>query len=82
MPFSFVNYYCDVPVWQGFVQTFFDTTTERTIKNLIHLLSTNPPEFILYQRQLEVLSLHEKAFNDSLPIPHRDLDNFILNNII
>lgn len=77
MPFSFANYYCGVRVWNGFIQTFFDTSTAKRIGLLMEKLETNPPDYIFYQRQLENLRGHEIIFQDGSPLPHRKLDEMI-----
>jgi len=81
LPFSFANYYCGTPVWHGYVQTFFDTSTATDINGLISDLNQDPPDFIFYQRQLDNLSGHEKIFNAGKPLPHRALDELIMTNI-
>jgi hypothetical protein len=40
-------------------------------------LKTSPPKWILYQRQLYTLGLHETIFNRGQPLAHRQLDEFI-----
>jgi len=78
IPFPYANYYCDIPPWQGFVQTFFDTTSKETIDDMMAKLDSAPPQWILYQRQLGNLAIHEKAFNNGKRLPQRDLDEFIV----
>lgn len=81
MPYSFANYYCDVPVWHGVIQSFFDTSTKSTINKIMSGLKSDPPKFILYQRQLINLRNHEVIFNHGNPLPHRQLDDFIMDKI-
>jgi hypothetical protein len=81
LPISFANYYCGVPVWHGYVQTFFDTSTRSRIEQLERDLEQAPPDFIFYQRQLELLSLHEKIFAGGRRLPHRDLDELIVRKV-
>jgi hypothetical protein len=81
LPFSFANYYCGHPVWNGYVQTFFDTSTRADIERLISDLTKSPPQFVFYQRQLVNLKDHENLFNSGWPLPHRSLDEFIMNKI-
>jgi hypothetical protein len=81
LPISFANYYCGIPVWHGYVQTFFDTSTRSRIEQLQRDLERSPPDFIFYQRQLELLSLHEKIFAAGRPLPHRKLDELIARKV-
>jgi hypothetical protein len=81
IPFSYANYYCNIPPWQGFVQTFFDLSGKEVIDDMIAKLQQSPPKWILYQRQLENLAMHEKVFNNGKRLPHRDLDDFIVANV-
>ena len=48
---------------------------------LISELQNSPPKWILYQRQLHNLALHEQIFNNGMPLPHRDLDQAIEQKI-
>jgi hypothetical protein len=77
LPYPFANYFCSAPPWHGYVQTFFDTTGRETILALMDELSTSPPQWILYQRQLYTLSLHETVFNKGRPLAQRYLDQLI-----
>jgi hypothetical protein len=77
LPFPFANYFCSVPPWHGYVQTFFDTSSKETILGLLDQLRIAPPKWILYQRQLYTLELHETIFNRGQPLAHRQLDEFI-----
>jgi uncharacterized membrane protein YkgB len=81
LPFSFANYYCGVPVWHGFVQTFFDASTKSQIDRLERQLQEAPPDYIFYQRQLKNLRLHEELFAGGGRLPHRDLDDLIVQKI-
>jgi hypothetical protein len=82
IPFSYANYYCDIPPWQGFVQTFFDLSGKEVINDMMAKLQHSPPKWVLYQRQLEYLTMHEKVFNNGRRLPQRDLDEFIVANVI
>jgi len=82
IPFPYANYYCDIPPWQGFVQTFFDLSGREVIDDMMAKLQHSPPKWILYQRQLENLAMHEKVFNHGRRLPHRDLDELIVANIV
>jgi hypothetical protein len=77
LPFPYANYFCSVAPWHGYVQTFFDTSSEETIAGLIVELQRTPPKWVLYQRQLDSLSWHEDLYNQGKPLPHRALDQLI-----
>jgi hypothetical protein len=81
MPFSYPNYFCNTPPWHGYVQTFYDTSTRSTIEKLIGELQTAPPQWIVYQRQIKVLTLQEKTYHKGQPLAHRDLDTLIMQKI-
>ncbi len=81
VPFTFANYFCGLPPWHGYVQTFFDTASRQTLEALTADLERNPPEWILYQRQLEVLAENERAFNGGNPLPHRALEAYIMQHV-
>jgi hypothetical protein len=81
LPLPYANYYCNIPPWQGFVQSFFDTAGKDVIDDMMSKLETCPPKWILYQRQLDNLALHERAFNGGRKLPQRDLDVFLMDGI-
>jgi hypothetical protein len=81
LPFPFANYFCNKVPWRGYVQTFFDTSSPATIDHLMVELNTAPPKWILYQRQLHTLSIHETIYNAGKPLEHRHLDELIMRNI-
>jgi hypothetical protein len=81
LPFSFANYFCDVPPWHDYVQTWYDTSEKSTIDALMEQLRQAPPEWIFYERQPEVVRFHEQTFNGGRPIPHRYLDQLIEEKI-
>ncbi len=81
IPFPFVNYYCGIPPWDDYVQTFFDTVQESTVREMTAKLGQSPPKWVLYQRQMEVLKLHERVYNQGKRLPHRDLDDFLVSKI-
>lgn len=81
LPFPYANYFCATPPWHGYVQTFFDTTSEQSIRNLMDDLRHSPPKWIFYQRQLATLRLHEGAYNHGKPLAQRYLDQLIERNI-
>ena len=81
LPYSFANYYCGIPVWHGYVQSFYDTSTPARIAQIIGDLEKSPPDFIWYQRQLPILRMHEEIFNEGRPLPHRELDKLIVEKV-
>jgi hypothetical protein len=82
IPYPYPNYFCATPPWHGYVQTWYDTSSKLTIDKLIAELASAPPEWIVYQRSLERLEVHEKAYNDGRPLPHRALDALIMDRIV
>ena len=81
LPYPYPNYFCSIEPWHGYVQTFFDTSNSATIFHLMDELNASPPKWIVYQRQLQVLSLHEQVYNHGQPLPHRYLDQLIENKL-
>ncbi len=81
LPFPGGNYFCSIPPWHGYVQTFFDTTSKQTIQDLMDELQHSPPKWIFYQRQLATLRLHEIDFNQGNPLQQRYLDQLIEQKI-
>jgi hypothetical protein len=81
LPFSYPNYFCDIPPWHGYVHTFFDTTLRSTMNELMKELETGPPQWIVYQRQLVSIAPLEKLFNHGQPSVQRDLDEMIMQKI-
>jgi hypothetical protein len=81
LPYPYPNYFCDIPPWHGYVQTFFDTSTRSTINHLMSELDTAPPQWIVYQRQLKILVLHERIYNHGQRLAQRDLDEMIMRKI-
>jgi hypothetical protein len=77
LPLPYANYFCSIPPWHGYVQTFFDTTSKQTIGGLMDELEDSPPKWIFYQRQLWTLRLHEIVYNHGSPLQHRLLDQLI-----
>ena len=77
LPYPFANYFCAVAPWHGYVQTWFDTSTKVTIDKLDNDLQTAAPKWILYQKQPEVLRLHETIYNSGRPLPYRVVDQLI-----
>jgi hypothetical protein len=81
LPFSYPNYFCDIPPWHGYVQTFFDISTRSTIEKMMDELRTDPPEWIVYQRELHSMSAHEQIFNHGQRLAQHDLDDLIMEKI-
>lgn len=81
LPFPGGNYFCSTPPWHGYVQTFFDITSKDTIQRMMDELQQSPPKWILYQRQLMTLRLHEKVYNQGEPLQQRNLDQLIEQKI-
>lgn len=81
LPLPYPNYFCSIEPWHGYVQTFFDTTSKETIQGLMDELRSAPPKWIVYQRQLNNLTLHEQIFNQGRALPHRYLDQLIEEKI-
>ena len=81
MPYSYPNYFCDIPPWHGYVQTFFDTSTRAAINQLMSELDAAPPQWIVYQRQMKILGAHETLLNHGQPLAHRDLDEMIMRKV-
>lgn len=81
LPFSYPNYFCGITPWHGYVQTYFDTSTRASINHLISELETSPPEWIIYQRQLEILRGQEGLYGHWHPLAQRDLDTLIMQKL-
>jgi hypothetical protein len=81
MPWAYPNYFCDTPPWHGYVQTFYDTTTRATIEHLMGELDTAPPQWIVYMREIDDLTTIEQVMNGGRPLPHRYLDQLIMQKI-
>jgi len=77
LPFPYANYFCSIPPWHDYVQTFFDTSSKETIQGLMQELETSPPQWIFYQRQIATLRLHELVYNHGHPLEQRHLDELI-----
>lgn len=81
VPFPFLNYYCGIAPWKGYVQTFFDTSSHRSIEALAAEVASSPPDFILLQEQEKNLRDHEGAYNGGNELPHRKLNEFFMRQI-
>jgi hypothetical protein len=81
LPFPQASYFCSIPPWHGYVQTFFDTSARATVLQMIQELETAPPEWIVYQRQMVNLAGHEQLYNRGQRLAQRDLDELIMKKI-
>jgi hypothetical protein len=63
------------------VQTFFDISARSAVETMVDELRTNPPQWIVYQRQLGSLAFHERTFDHGRPLPQRDLDSLIMQRM-
>jgi hypothetical protein len=81
LPLTYANYFCSIAPWHGYVQTFFDTSSKETIFGLMRELEKAPPKWVLYQRQLDILTMHEDTYNHGKPLPHRYLDQMIVQKL-
>ena len=81
LPYPYPNYFCDIAPWHGYVQTWYDTSGRSVIDKLDGELNTAPPDWIMYQRGLDTMSMHEGVFNGYKPLPHRELDREIMGKI-
>jgi hypothetical protein len=81
LPYPYPNYFCVIPPWHGYIQTYFDTSKRATIEQLIAELEMAPPQWIVYQRQLHIMSGAERLYNHGQPLAQRDLDKLIMENV-
>jgi hypothetical protein len=81
VPFPYMNYYCGIAPWNGYVQTFFDTSSRRSIEALTAQVASSPPDFILFQEQEINLRGHEGVYNEGNKLPHRMLNEFFMHQI-
>ncbi len=81
LPYPYPNYFCGTPPWRGYVQTFFDTAAQSTIEQLIGEIRADPPQWIVYQRQLGNLAVHEQVYNHGQPMAQRELDELIMQRL-
>ncbi len=81
LPYPYPNYFCDTPPWHNYVQTFFDTAPRSTIERMEMELATDPPQWIVYQRQLNIMAGAERLYNHGRPLAQRDLDGLIMGKI-
>ena len=81
IPMPYANYFCQIPPWHGYIQTFYDTSSPVTVDRLRNELATAPPTWIFYQHQPLILRLHELVYNGGRPLPQRAVEELILNNV-
>ncbi len=81
LPYPYPNLFCNTPPWHNYVQTFFDTSTRGTVEHLEQELNTAPPQWIVYQRQLNILRGAEVLYNRGQPLAQRDLDQLIFSKL-
>ncbi len=77
-PYPYANYFCNIPPWHQYVQTWYDTSSQQTIDQLDTELDSAPPDWILYQRDLDMFTVHEQALGPGRLVPQRSLDREIL----
>lgn len=81
LPYPYANYFCGVTPWHQYVQTWYDTSGKEQIDRLRADLADHPPRWIVYQRGLDTMASHEKAFLGGRPLPHRQLDQLIVSRV-
>ena len=74
LPYPYANYFCHVSPWQGYVQTWYDTSSREQIQGLATKLADAPPQWISYQRGLDTMALHELSYSGGRALAQRDLD--------
>jgi hypothetical protein len=80
-PFSFVNYYCGLPLWNNIVQSWYDTTSEETVTKIDKELEMKPPSWILYERQLRYVIQDQRVFNNNRKLAYWKIDNLIKRKV-
>jgi hypothetical protein len=81
LPYSYPNYFCGIPPWHHYVQTWFDTVAPATVDRMMNELNTAPPKWIIYQRQLNAIAIHVRVYNHGKPIAQSELDSMIMQKI-
>ena len=81
LPYPYPNYFCDVPPWDGYVQTWYDTSGPSIITSLEGKLDKAPPRWVMYQRGLDTMAMHEAAMQPFRELPQRGLDREILSKV-
>lgn len=77
----YANWFCDVPPWHDFVQSWYDTTSRQTIETMDAELRATPPRWILYERSPFTLQANERAFGAGKQLPHREFDQLVLSKL-
>ena len=80
-PYPYPNYFCDVPPWHGYVQTWYDTSSKETIDGLDAALLKAPPQWILYQRGLDTMGIQEASLDNRRQVPQRAMDREFMDMI-
>lgn len=80
-PFSFYIYHCNAIQWKHAITTFYDTSDSKWINHLSNELIVNPPNYIVYNRQISLMFVHSDIFNKGRKIPNFKLDEEIMRNI-
>ena len=80
-PYPYANYFCNVPPWHKYIQTWYDTSSQQTIDHLDADLDAAPPDWILYQRDLNMFKVHEQALGPGRQVPQRSLDRNLLEKL-
>jgi hypothetical protein len=81
LPYPYPNYFCAIPPWHGYIQTWFDISSRATVERMMVELRAEPPRWIVYQRQMRVLELHERLYNHGQPLAQHELDDLIEEKI-
>ncbi len=81
LPFPYANYFCSIPPWHGYVQTFYDISCEQTMQGMMDKLRHSPPRWIFYQRQLRFLRAEEIVYNHGDALQQRYLDQLIAQKV-
>ena len=77
----YANWFCDVPPWQDYVETWYDTVSRASMESMIAEMKDRPPQWIVYERKLSTLVMHEILYNHGQPMAHRDLDRLIRERV-
>lgn len=82
MPYPYFNWFCGIPPWHDYVQTWYDTSGAETIDKLRSELAAHPPHWIVYQHDPSVIRVHEAVFRHGQPLPHRYLDQDVMKMLL
>jgi hypothetical protein len=80
-PFSFYLFHCDAIPWNNAFTTFYDISDSKWIENLTNEIVANPPRYIVYSRQVNLMNVHSDLFNKGRKISNFKLDNVIVDNL-